>query len=142
MLTGWLATQATSAVTDTLDRLWLHQWKGYPLRDTVLAATAHWSDPCASDADLRWLASRCEAGIALAVREAIRHDTGDAQARAAALGCHERPPTPLLQGRDLAGLGISPGPAMGGILRAVYAAQLDGTVASAAEARDYAARLR
>jgi tRNA nucleotidyltransferase (CCA-adding enzyme) len=142
MLTGWLALQSSPAVMDTLDRLWLHQWKGYPLRDTVLAATAHWADPCHSDADLRWLASRCEAGIALAVREAIRQDTGEARARAADLGCHERPPAPLLQGRDLAALGFSPGPAMGTVLRTVYAAQLDGTITSAAAARDYAAGLR
>lgn len=142
MLTGWLALQDPPAVTDTLDRLWLHQWKGYPLRDTVLAAAAHWPDPCETDADLRWLASRCEAGIALAVREATRHDTGDAQARAAAMGCSDRAPQPLLQGRDLARLGFLPGPAMGQVLRAVYAAQLDGTLSTVDAARAYAARLR
>jgi hypothetical protein len=48
-------------------------------------------------------------------------------ARCAALGLDDGPPAPLLQGRDLAGL-LQPGPAMGRILAATYADQLDGAI--------------
>ena len=45
-----------------------------------------------------------------------------------------RPPEPLLRGRDLLALGMTPGPAMGRILQAVYERQLDGEVTSLDEA--------
>jgi len=42
---------------------------------------------------------------------------------------HEAP-APLLMGRHLLGLGMSPGPRLGAILRQVYEQQLDGRVTS------------
>ena len=42
------------------------------------------------------------------------------------LGILDRPPTPILQGRDLIALGMPPGPEMGTILKAAFEAQLDG----------------
>jgi tRNA nucleotidyltransferase (CCA-adding enzyme) len=141
MLAGWLSGQSPAAVEATLDRLWLHKFKGYPVREAVLAATAHWSDPCASDADLRWLSSRCEAGLALAVREALQGDAAEARIRAAELGVTERPPEPLLRGRDLPALGVEPGPAMGRLLARVWAQQLDGTVTSREQALEAARAL-
>ena len=48
--------------------------------------------------------------------------------RARTLGIEHAAPAPLLMGRHLLDLGMSPGPAMGPILKAVYEKQLDGDV--------------
>ena len=45
--------------------------------------------------------------------------------RSNALGVLEHPPQPILQGRHLQGLGLSPGPLMGVLLREAFEAQLD-----------------
>lgn len=55
--------------------------------------------------------------------------------RARALGVEHRPPAPLLMGRHLLDLGLSPGPLMGQLLKAVYERQLDGEVESLEDAR-------
>jgi tRNA nucleotidyltransferase (CCA-adding enzyme) len=60
--------------------------------------------------------------------------------RARALGVEHRPPAPLLLGRHLLALGLSPGPRVGEILKAVYEQQLDGRVTTLDEAQA-AARL-
>ena len=54
--------------------------------------------------------------------------------RARALGVEHAPPAPLLLGRHLLALGVTPGPRMGEILRAVYEKQLDGAVTTVDEA--------
>ena len=46
--------------------------------------------------------------------------------RARALGVEHAPPAPLLLGRHLLALGMTPGPEIGRILKAVYERQLDG----------------
>jgi tRNA nucleotidyltransferase (CCA-adding enzyme) len=56
-------------------------------------------------------------------------------ARAQSLGVEHRPPPPLLLGRHLLELGMSPGKEMGEVLRAVYELQLDGRVRTLDEAR-------
>ena len=61
--------------------------------------------------------------------------------RARALGVEHQPPGPLLQGRHLLALGISPGPRMGEILKQVYEKQLDGEVATVDEAIEAARRV-
>ena len=48
--------------------------------------------------------------------------------RARALGVQHEPPQPLLLGRHLLQLGLSPGPRIGQILSQVYEQQLDGKV--------------
>ena len=53
----------------------------------------------------------------------------------------ERPPEPLLLGRDVLALGVAPGPRVGEVLRAVYERQLDGAVTTVDEARAEARRL-
>lgn len=55
--------------------------------------------------------------------------------RARSLGVEHQPPTPILLGRHLIELGVTPGPGMGKILRAVYELQLDGVVTTLDEAR-------
>ena len=129
MLAGWLHEAGPDAVTATLDRLWMHTYKGYPVRERVLRAVAACGDPIATDADLRHLSTRAELRLVLPLRAAVRQqDTSAALARAEALGVLESKPAPLLGGRDLKALGVPPGPRMGELLAAVYTAQLDGTV--------------
>jgi tRNA nucleotidyltransferase (CCA-adding enzyme) len=48
--------------------------------------------------------------------------------RARALGVEHQPPPPLVLGRHLIDLGVSPGPEMGRLLRRIYDRQLDGEV--------------
>jgi len=50
--------------------------------------------------------------------------------RARTLGVEHQPPAPLLLGRHLLALGLSPGPRVGEILRQVYEKQLDGEITS------------
>jgi tRNA nucleotidyltransferase (CCA-adding enzyme) len=54
--------------------------------------------------------------------------------RARALGVEHRPPGPILLGRHLLALGLSPGPRVGEILKAVYEQQLDGAIKNLEEA--------
>jgi len=53
----------------------------------------------------------------------------------------ERPPAPLLKGRDVVALGVAPGPEVGRIVREVYERQLDGDVTTVEQAKAEAARL-
>src|SRR4029453_17829522 len=48
--------------------------------------------------------------------------------RARALGVEHRPPPPILLGRHLLELGLTPGPRVGAVLKTVYEQQMDGTV--------------
>jgi len=50
--------------------------------------------------------------------------------RARALGVEHEAPRPLVLGRHLLDLGVSPGPGMGLILKEIYERQLDGAVTS------------
>jgi len=50
------------------------------------------------------------------------------------LGVYDRPPEPILLGRHLQQMGISPGPEMGKILKKAWIAQLDGEFSSLEEA--------
>src|SRR5205085_12431191 len=58
--------------------------------------------------------------------------------RARELGVDRSPPKPLLLGRDLLALGMSPGPKMGELLKQVYEKQLDGVVTSTENALELA----
>jgi tRNA nucleotidyltransferase (CCA-adding enzyme) len=53
----------------------------------------------------------------------------------------EKPPAPLLKGRDVVALGVAPGPEVGRILQLVYERQLDGAVTTAEDALAEARRL-
>jgi tRNA nucleotidyltransferase (CCA-adding enzyme) len=61
--------------------------------------------------------------------------------RAKELGILHAKPTALLQGRDLLALGMSPGPEVGRILKAVYQLQVDGQLRSSQQALDAAKAL-
>ncbi len=137
--------------TRMLDRLQVHTMDGYDVRGQVLAFVQYhmipgaWqkADPAVSDGAFRRLARKTDLALLARLAEADclgRTGTFDCSAsawfvaRAQALGVQHAPPAPLLRGRDLLALGMSPGPAMGQVLRAVYEQQLDGTIVTLDEA--------
>ena len=61
--------------------------------------------------------------------------------RARSLGVEHRPPPPVLLGRHLLALGLTPGPRVGEILKAVYEQQLDGSLTTLDEAVEAARRM-
>ena len=63
-------------------------------------------------------------------------------AQAAKLWVNHGPPEPVLLGRHLIADGMTPGPAMGQVLKTVYERQLDGKVRTLDEARELAGSLR
>ena len=137
MLHVWLHQTQAEGWEPTLDRLWLHKWQGYSVRDNTLASLGHWLDPIDSDSDLRNLSTRAELRLTLLGREAITQDPAcsAALAKALSMGIAEQKPTPVLQGRHLKELGVQPGPQMGVILKRVYQLQLDGLVTDLEQAK-------
>ncbi|HKZ02519.1 MAG TPA: hypothetical protein VJ180_09785, partial [Pyrinomonadaceae bacterium] len=61
--------------------------------------------------------------------------------RAKELEVEQRPPAPLLMGRHLLEMGLTPGPRFGEISRAIYEMQLDGRVRNLEEAIAAAKRI-
>jgi hypothetical protein len=57
------------------------------------------------------------------------------------LGATSKGPEPLIGGRDILALGVSPGARVGHILRAIYEGQLDGRLSTGEDARAKARRL-
>jgi len=125
-LGAWLH-RVPSAVHPTLDRLRLHRFLGYPLRDRLVAALGQLAAPATTDADLRWMSTRAEVELTLVVRRATGEPGAqNALERADALGVTRAAPQPLVLGRDLVELGCEPGPNLGRVLHVLYASQLDG----------------
>ncbi|MPZ17242.1 MAG: polynucleotide adenylyltransferase [Luteitalea sp.] len=134
-----------------LDRLNVHTMDGYDVRRQVLGLVQYHLAPNAwyksptpvGDGAFRRLARKLDLELLSRLAHAdCRGRAGhfDCSAidwfiqRARALGVEHRPPVPLLMGRHLIDLGVSPGPSMGQILRAVYERQLDGAVTTLDEA--------
>ena len=61
--------------------------------------------------------------------------------RARSLGVEHLPPGPILLGRHLLALGLTPGPRVGEVLKAVYEDQLDGSVSTLDDAIAAAKRI-
>jgi tRNA nucleotidyltransferase/poly(A) polymerase len=143
MMTAWLHRGSTDGVIATLDQMWLHKWKHYPLRDRVTEAVSAWNSDLSSDADLRHLSTRAELQITLLVRQVIgdQDEAGALLERARTLGILHEPPPRLLQGRNLKELGVKPGPDMGRLIKEVYKQQLDGGVTTVEQAMDAARSL-
>lgn len=75
------------------------------------------------------LASQVEFQEAMAILQTIEpREFVDIRHHTAALAETGLEPTPLIDGNDLAGLGLTPGPLFGRVLEAVYDAQLEGSV--------------
>lgn len=134
-----------------LDRLNVHSLDGFDVHAQVLGLTAHHLKPGAfykvrqelRDGAFRRLALKVDLELLARVARADclgRTGNFDCSAmdwfleRARALGVEHKAPAPLLMGRHLLELGMTPGPRMGEVLKAVYELQLDGAVTTLQEA--------
>jgi tRNA nucleotidyltransferase (CCA-adding enzyme) len=135
-----------------LDRLNVHTIDGYDVRRQVLGMTAQHLKPGSwykvrdevGDGAFRRLAHKVDlellARVAKSDCEGRKPGRFDCTAmdwfleRARSLGVEHRPPAPILLGRHLLQLGMTPGPRVGEILKAVYEQQMDGTVGTLEEA--------
>jgi tRNA nucleotidyltransferase (CCA-adding enzyme) len=131
--------------TAVLDRLNLHTIDGYDIRKQVLGIVAHHLKPGmfrqsptpVSDGAFRRLAEKVDLELlALVAKSDCLGRTGyfDCSAmdwfleRAKALGVEHAPPQPIVKGRHLLALGLTPGPRVGAVLRQIYEKQLDGSI--------------
>ncbi|MGB2715852.1 MAG: HD domain-containing protein [Vicinamibacterales bacterium] len=134
-----------------LDRLNLHTLEGFDVRQHVLGIVAHHLKPLSffksatpvGDGAFRRLAQKVDLELLSRVAKSdCLGRTGNFDCtgidwfatRARELGVQHRPPDPILKGRHLLTLGVSPGPQMGVILREIYERQLDGRVTNLDEA--------
>lgn len=140
-----------------LDRLNIHTIDGYDVRGQVVGIVAQHLKPGAffkagnvGDGAFRRLAQKVDLELLARVARAdCRGRTGnfDCSAmdwfvqRARALGVEHQPPEPLLLGRHVVALGVSPGPRVGEILRQVYEQQLDGVVTNLDDAVEHAKQI-
>ena len=145
--------------TALLDRWSVHTLLGYDVRSQVLALVAHHLKPGqlyddrerVGDGAIRRLARKCEPDLLYRVAKAdcLGRRPGAFEPvamewfreRVRDLDVAVRPPEPLLMGRDVIALGVSPGPEVGRVLHAVYEKQLDGAVTTVEEARIEACRI-
>ena len=144
--------------TRVLDRLNLHTLDGYDVRHAVLGLVAQHLRPMAffkaatpvSDGAFRRLAQKVDPELLARFAMADCHGRGgmfDCSPmdwflnRARALGVEHEAPAPLVLGRHLIALGLTPGPAMGVLLKTLYERQLDGAITTVAEGIDAARTL-
>lgn len=135
-----------------LDRLNVHTLDNFDVRTQVLGITAEHLRPSAfykqkdtvTEGAFRRLAQKVDLELLVRFDRADCHGRKghfDCSAmdwfieRARTLGVEHKPPAPILLGRHLIELGVTPGPRMGEILRAVYELQLDGVVTTLDEAQ-------
>jgi tRNA nucleotidyltransferase (CCA-adding enzyme) len=127
-----------------LNRLNVHTIDGFDVRRQVVGLVAHHLKPgmlhkasAVGDGAFRRLAQKVDLELlARLARADCRGRTGlfDCSAmdwflaRARSLGVEHRAPAPLLLGRHLLELGMTPGPRIGEVLREVYEKQLDGEI--------------
>lgn len=138
-----------------LDRLNVHSIDGFDVRKQVIGLVAHHLKPGmwhkvrdqVGGGPFRRLAQKVDLELLARLAKADclgRTGSFDCSAmdwfleRARTLGVEHRPPPPLLLGRHLIALGLSPGPQIGEILRQVYEKQLDGAVTTTEEAVELA----
>ncbi|MEW5981115.1 MAG: HD domain-containing protein [Acidobacteriota bacterium] len=134
-----------------LDRLNLHTLDGFDVRRHVVGLVAyhlapgmwHTSPSPVGHTAFRRLAQKVDLDLLSRLARAdCRGRTGafDCSAmdwfleRARGLGVEHRPPDPILMGRHLLAIGMSPGPNVGRILKDVYEQQLEGTITTLDEA--------
>lgn len=128
-----------------LDTLNVHTLDGYDVRRTVAGLTAHHLKPGmfyksptpVSDGAFRRLAQKVDPELLarLAKSDCLgRTGAFDCTAmdwfldRARALGVEHAPPAPIVLGRHLLELGLTPGPEVGAVLKKLYERQLDGEI--------------
>jgi tRNA nucleotidyltransferase (CCA-adding enzyme) len=131
--------------TAVLDRLNIQTINGYDVRQQVLGIVAHHLKPGmfrqsptpVSDGAFRRLAQKVDLELLARVAKSDCLGRGpgfDCSAmdwfleRARELGVQHAPPEPLVKGRHLLELGLTPGPRVGEVLKAIYEKQLDGSI--------------
>jgi tRNA nucleotidyltransferase (CCA-adding enzyme) len=140
-----------------LDRLNIHSIDGFDVRGQVIGLVAQHlkpgmfhKAPNVGDGAFRRLAHKVDLELLARLARADclgRTGSFDCSAmdwfieRARALGVEHQPPPPLLLGRHLLGLGLSPGPRVGEVLKQVYEKQLDGEITSVDEGIEEARRI-
>ena len=148
-----------------LARLNIHTLDGYDVRAQVIALVRDHLKPGeffkkqdeVGDGAFRRLARKCELDLLYRVAKADslgrnadwvpREKWYDSAAqewfieRARELEVEQQPPAPILLGRHLLELGLTPGPQIGEITKIVYEMQLDGRVRDLEEAREAARNL-
>lgn len=134
-----------------LDRLKVQTLDGYDARKQIIGIVAHHLTPGmwykvrheVGDGAFRRLAHKVDLELLARVAKSDclgRTGSFDCSAmdwfveRARSLGVQHRPPPPLLLGRHLLALGLTPGPRVGAILKQVYERQLDGEIADVEQA--------
>ena len=144
--------QGVAPASQFLDRVNIHSIDGYDVRRQVLGVVAQHLKPGAwfkvkqevGDGAFRRLAQKVDLELLarLAKADCLGREPGhfDCSAmdwfldRARTLGVEHRAPGPILLGRHILELGLTPGPRVGEILKAVYEQQLDGSVTTLEEA--------
>jgi len=141
-----------------LDRLNVRTLGGFDLREQIVRLVSHHLSPShlfknrdrVGDGAFRRLARKLEPELLYLVSRAdcLGRTAGfstEAQewfiGKVRSLGVERKPPSPLLMGRHLLEIGISPGPLIGRIVRAIYEMQLDGRVTDLEGARREAKKL-
>jgi tRNA nucleotidyltransferase (CCA-adding enzyme) len=141
-----------------LDRLNVQSFDGYDVRRDVLGMVANHLKPGAfyktrdqvGDGAFRRLAAKVDLELLARIAKADclgRAGDFDCSAmdwfldRARALGVEHAPPAPLVLGRHLLALGMTPGPSVGEILRAIYEKQLDGEITTTEQGVDVAKQI-
>jgi tRNA nucleotidyltransferase (CCA-adding enzyme) len=158
--------EAGIAPTETfLNRLNIHTLDGYDVRAQVIALVREHLKPGeffkkreeVGDGAFRRLARKCELDLLyrLAKADSLGRNAdwvprekwyGSAAQewfiqRAKELEVEQQPPAPILLGRHLLDMGLSPGPRVGEITKAVYEMQLDGRVRTLDDARNMAKKI-
>ena len=144
--------------TAILDRLNVHSLDGFDVRAAVLGIVAHHLKPGmfrksptpVGDGAFRRLAQKVDLELLARVAKADclgRAGDFDCSAmdwfleRARALGVEHAAPAPIVMGRHLLALGVSPGPRVGHILKQIYERQLDGEIKTLDEGLEVARTL-
>jgi len=139
--------EGIAPATAVLDRLNIHTMDGFDVRREVLGITAHHLKPGmfrqsptpVSDGAFRRLAQKVDLELLARVAKADCEGRGggfDCSAmdwfldRARELGVQHAPPEPIVKGRHLLALGLTPGPHVGAVLKQIYEKQLDGSIAT------------
>ena len=150
--------QGVEPAASFLDRLNIHSVDGKDVRRQVLGLTAHHLKPGMlfkvrhelTDGAFRRLAQKVDLELLARVANSDclgRAGRFDCSAmdwfleRARELGVDRSPPRPLLLGRHLIDLGMTPGPKIGELLKQVYEKQLDGEITTTDEAITLASQI-
>ncbi|MDF2441295.1 MAG: hypothetical protein JWN98_2279, partial [Abditibacteriota bacterium] len=146
-------TKSRHGITRLLDDLNIHSLNGYDVRKNTIwlvgerkrALDWYRRRETVEDKEFRFLAARGEAQLVYHLTRARGAFVPEAAEAAAwfrdkmqQLDVWNGPPAPLLMGRHLLEMGLKPGPQIGRIVQAVYAAQLAGEITNFEAAQHFA----